>query len=267
MIEQRVKCSFGEYQVPAVVHAVQGDTARVLVFEPDDYTLTGAETASLFCVRPNGTAYSYAGTVSSTYNTITVDLDDDGGALTQAGVVAAQLVLSISGEEGKSFKLGIIVEECLGGTATADDQTFLTSLQAQLNAALSDYTVNGQAFGDSTILKSAQFSEAITGEKMLANIKYTGTTSIAMDGKTWSLAALGITYEDVSISTGSTEFQSMYYGDTTPTNAKRDKTVAMFVYNVTNSRPAYITWVDNTTLRGYTTAASSSLTARVYYLS
>lgn len=172
MIEQRIKCSFGEYQVPAVVHAVQGDTARRFIFEPSDYQITGGETASLFCVRPNGTAYSYQGTVSSTYNTITFDLDDDGGALTQAGVVAAQLVLAISGEEGKSFKLGIIVEECIGGTATADDVTFLESLQAQLNAALSDYAVNGQAFASTTTLKSAQFDEAITGEKMLAALTY-----------------------------------------------------------------------------------------------
>lgn len=172
MIVQRIKCSFGEYSVPAVVHAVQGDTARQFVFEPDDYILTGAETASLFCVRPNGSAYSYAGTVSSANQTITVDLDDDGGALTQAGVVAAQLVLSISGEEGKSFKLGIIVEEALGGTATAADVDFLTSLQAQLNTALSSYKVNGQTFGANTLLKSGQFSYSITGEYMLANLKY-----------------------------------------------------------------------------------------------
>lgn len=174
MIEQRIKCSFGEYQVPAVVHAVQGDTARRFIFEPSDYKLTGGESASLFCVRPNGTAYSYPATsISSTNNTITVDMDDDGGALTQAGVVAAQLVLAISGEEGKSFKLGIIVEECLGGTASADDVTFLEGLQAQLNEALSSYKVNGQAFGANTTLKSAQFSYAITGEQMLANLTYT----------------------------------------------------------------------------------------------
>lgn len=172
MIVQRIKCSFGEYSVPAVVHAVQGDTARRFVFEPTDYTLTGGETASLFCVRPNGTAYSYSGTVSSTYNTITIDMDDDGGALTQAGVVAAQLVLAISGEEGKSFKLGIIVEEALGGVASADDVTFLESLQAQLNEAISAYKVNGQAISSGTLLKSAQFAYSITGEQMLAALTY-----------------------------------------------------------------------------------------------
>lgn len=187
MIEQRIKCSFGEYQVPAVVHAVQGDTARRFIFEPSDYQLTGGESASLFCVRPNGTAYSYPASISSTNNTITVDLDDDGGALTQAGVVAAQLVLSISGEEGKSFKLGIIVEECLGGTATTEDITFLESLQAQLNAALSSYKVNGQAFGANTTLKSAQFSQAITGELMLANLTYTNRDTWT-DGKSIKLA-------------------------------------------------------------------------------
>lgn len=171
-MSQRIKCSFNEYAVPAVVHVVQGDTGRSFIFEPEDLQLSGSETASLFCVRPNGTAYSYNGTVNSTTNTIGFILDDDGGAFTQAGVVAAQLVLAISSLELKSFKLGIIVEECLGGTATADDVTFLESLQAQLNAALSDYAVNGQAFASTTTLKSAQFDEAITGEKMLAALTY-----------------------------------------------------------------------------------------------
>lgn len=177
MIEQRIKCSFGEYQVPAVVHAVQGDTARRFIFEPEDYQIAGNETVALFCVRPNGTAFSYAGTCDSATNTITINLASAGGALTQAGVVAAQLVLTMTGGQGKSFKLGIIVEEALGGTATQEDITFLEGLQAQLNAALSSYKVNGQAFGANTTLKSAQFSEAITGEKMLANLKYTVTAT------------------------------------------------------------------------------------------
>lgn len=128
-------------------------------------------------------------------------------------------------------------------------------------------TINGLDLSQNRVLKSGQFAEAMTGEKMLANLKYTGTSAIALDGKTWTLASLGITYEDVTISTGSTLFQTMYYGDTTPTYATRNKTVAMFVYNVANSRPAYIQWVDNTTLRAFTTAASSSVVARVYYLS
>ena len=79
------------------------------------------------------------------------------------------------------------------------------------------------------------------------------------------ITALAMDYEDVTISTGSTTFQDMYYGDATPTKATRNKCVCMFVYNVANSRPAYIQWTDNTTLRAYTTAASSSVMARVYY--
>ena len=172
MIEQRIKCNFGDYAVPGVVHAVQGDTARRFIFTPEDYQLTGGETASLFCVRPDGTAYSYTGAIDNTENTITINLTTSGGALTQAGVVAAQLVLAISGKEGKSFRLGIIVDEALGGEATEEDITFLEGLQAQLNEALSSYKVNGQAFGASTTLRSAQFSQAITGEKMLANLTY-----------------------------------------------------------------------------------------------
>lgn len=202
MLEQRVKANVGVYSVPAVVHVVQGDTGRVLIFEIEDYTLTGSETASLMCIRPDQTAFSYAGVVHGPEQTVEVPLASEGGALTQAGVVAAQLVLALSGEVVCSFKLGIIVEEVLGGEATQEDITFLAGLQAQLDQAIGRFvestreinghdlsaditltpadigavpttrTVNGAALTGNVTLKSAQFAESITGEKMLAALTY-----------------------------------------------------------------------------------------------
>lgn len=134
MLEQRIKATFGQYQVPAVVHAVQGDTGRVFIFESQDRQITGTETAALMCIRPDGTAFSYAGTVDPDLNEITVALNIDGGALSQAGVVAAQLVMQEDGQVLCSFKLGIIVEEALGGEATPEEISFLDGLQAQLDA-------------------------------------------------------------------------------------------------------------------------------------
>lgn len=163
MLEQRIKATFGQYQVPAVVHAVQGDTGRVFIFESQDRQITGAETAALMCIRPDGTAFSYAGTVDPDLNEITVALDIDGGALSQAGVVAGQLVMQENGQVLCSFKLGIIVEEALGGEATPEDITFLDGLQAQLDAWIasagsnfvpSTRTVNGKALSSNITINA-----------------------------------------------------------------------------------------------------------------
>lgn len=164
MIEQRIKAYFGEYAVPGVVYAVQGDTGRVFVFESQDLQLTGDQTAALMCLRPNGTAFSYAGTIDTDDQTITVELDDAEGALTEAGVVAAQLVLQEDGQVLCSFRLGIIVQEVLGGEATPEEKTFVAGLQAQLdewiaeagsNFVPSTRKVNGSTLGSDVTIQAA----------------------------------------------------------------------------------------------------------------
>ena len=165
MVEQHIKANMGIYAIPAVVHAVQGDTARVFIFDVVDYEIQGTETASLMCVRPNGTSYSYSGTVSAANNTVTVDLDINGGALSQAGVVSAQLVMTISSKVVCSFPLGIIVHEALGGTATQDQKDYLTGLQAQMDAYIATATADiTQNTSDITALQNM-----LTG---LAGIKH-----------------------------------------------------------------------------------------------
>ena len=182
MVEQRIKANVGVYSVPAIVHAVQEDTARLFIFELEDYQIDGTETASLMCVRPDGSAFSYAGVVDSDTNTVAVPLYQEGGALSQVGNVAAQLVLAFDGAVLCSFKMGVIVEEKIGGEATQDDITFLAGLQAQLDQAIGQFvestrTINGVQLNSNIVLKSAQFSNAITGEYMLANLTYTQVSS------------------------------------------------------------------------------------------
>lgn len=200
MIEQRIRARAGAYSVPAVVHAVQGDTGRVFVFEMEDYTITGAEGVSLNCQRPDGSFYTYAGTVSAEDNTVTVALDDEGGALTQEGVVTFQLELTEAGLIVCTFRGSIIVEPVVGGEATQEEKDFRDAIQAQLNEKASNAqlaqvaddlaqeildreaadatkadkttTINGQPLSANVVLASSQFSEAITGEKMLASLQY-----------------------------------------------------------------------------------------------
>ena len=171
VVTTRSKCNFSEYAVPAVIHAVQGDTGRRLIFEPEDYQIEGSEEVSLFCVRPNGTAYSYAGTCDAATNTITFWLVQGGGALTQAGVVAAQIVMTLTSGATKSFKLGIIVEEALGGTASAEDITFLEGLQAQLDRAIGNFvqsslTINGHALTGNIVLTNTDIGSVPTSRKI-----------------------------------------------------------------------------------------------------
>lgn len=201
MITQRLKCNFGDYAIPAVVHAVQGDTARRFIFEPEDYQIAGNETVALFCVRPNGTAFSYSGTCDSATNTITIDLASAGGALTQVGVVAAQLVLTMTGGQGKSFKLGIIVEEALGGTATQEDITFLEGLQAQLDAAIGNFVqsslmVNGHALTGNINLTASDVGAVPTSRKVNGKALSNDITLVAADFAAGNIASL--TYTVVS---------------------------------------------------------------------
>lgn len=201
VVTTRVKCNFSEYAVPAVIHAVQGDTGRRLIFEPEDYQLEGSEEVSLFCVRPNGTAYSYAGTCDAATNTITFWLVQSGGALTQAGVVSAQIVMTLTSGATKSFKLGIIVEEALGGTATQDDITFLEGLQAQLDAAIGNFVqsslmVNGHALTGNINLTASDVRAVPTSRKVNGKALSSDITLAAADFAAGNLASL--TYTVVS---------------------------------------------------------------------
>ena len=133
MVIHHIKAYFENYGVPPIIHVVQGDTLRTFVFDCGEALTEGSETASLFCKRPNESVYSYLGVVDHQTKEVTVVLDDAGGAFTQAGVVAAQLVIQDSGDAVRSFKFDVIVEGNFSGTPTPEDVSFLDGLQAQLD--------------------------------------------------------------------------------------------------------------------------------------
>ena len=137
MIEQRILVNSGYKTVNPVVHMVQNDTGRTLVCELADYVLTDVGTgASLLCVRPNGTYYSYSGTLDFTENTVTVDMSDEGGALSQAGIVKAQLMLTDSNDlRIKSYDIKIVVdEEVPDALPTPAESAYVDALQSQYDA-------------------------------------------------------------------------------------------------------------------------------------
>lgn len=210
MLEQRVQAYVGEYGVPAVVHAVQGDTGRVLVFELHDYEFTGSETASLMCMRPDKSVFSYAGIVDAPNMVVSVAMDTEGGALTQAGVVACQLVLQDGGEVLCSYRFGIIVEEIIGGEATQEDIDFLAGLQAQLDAAIgrfvqSSLEINGHALTGNIQLTSADVgavptTRTVNGKALSNNITLQASdfaAAASTAGATGEVASL--TYTVVSV--------------------------------------------------------------------
>lgn len=138
MIEQIIRVTQDLYGVTPVVHMVQGDTGRTLKCVVADYAFTGAETVSLMCLRPDKTVYRYDGTVDTSDNSANFDLNVAGGALTQAGVVAAQVITVLNGAIVASFAINVIVHEVVGGEATEEDITFLMQLQEQLNEWIAD---------------------------------------------------------------------------------------------------------------------------------
>ena len=138
MIEQIIRVTQDLYGVTPVVHMVQGDTGRTLKCVVADYAFTGAETVSLMCLRPDKSVYRYDGTVDTSDNSASFDLNVSGGALTQAGVVAAQVITVLNGAIVASFAINVIVHEVVGGEATEEDITFLMQLQEQLNEWIAD---------------------------------------------------------------------------------------------------------------------------------
>lgn len=121
MLTQRIKVAMDRRIVPPTVFMVQNDTGRVLVCELSDYTADGTETATLSCKRPNESYYDYSGTVDATTNTVTVALDQTGGALTRVGTVEAMLKVSKSGERVTTFPINIVVMDDLSGESEEDE--------------------------------------------------------------------------------------------------------------------------------------------------
>lgn len=139
MLNQRIKVSSSTYLAPPIVNMVQNDSGRVLVCEPFDYQITGAETATLICRRPDDTIFTYTGTVNAADNDVSIPMATEGGALTQVGDVDAELILTASGATITSFKITIRVQEDISGEATPEEKTFVAQLVAEVDASFAEY--------------------------------------------------------------------------------------------------------------------------------
>lgn len=168
MLNQRVKVSSSTYLAPPIVNMVQNDSGRVLVCEPFDYTITGAETATLICRRPDDTIFTYTGTVNAADNDVSIPMSAEGGALTQVGDVDAELILTASGSTVTTFKITIRVQEDISGEATPEEKTFVQQLVADVDAAFAQYQAAlaavEAALGDLVPKTTKVNNKALTGD-------------------------------------------------------------------------------------------------------
>lgn len=120
------------YTVPPVINAVQNDTDRQVVAKLGDFTLASGMTAKLSFHRPDDTHYETTGTVSVANNTVTAELDQ---ALTQVGVVKAQIKVTESSGLGSTFTFVIKVQEDVAGEVTPQEGgTIIDALETAQDA-------------------------------------------------------------------------------------------------------------------------------------
>lgn len=179
MIDQYVDVYAGVRGVIPPVWVVQGDTGRVLIVRFKDYVLSGDEGVSLVCRRPDKSVYTYSGTINQSNNSAKIYLVQRGGALTQEGHVDCMVLLSRNDQIVDSFPLVLVVLPNVGGIATQAEKTFMQGIQSQLDAKANTAdsipntrTVNGKALTADVVLKAANFSEEITGQKMFGGLTY-----------------------------------------------------------------------------------------------
>ena len=135
MLEQKISVTADKYMVPPTVHMVQGDTGRVLAVEYKDYEMTGNESATMVCERPNGTNYLYYGEIDEN-GLVTFEMDEPNGALTREGVVKSQIILTLSGVVVTCFDINIIVHKSRGGVITEDDVTYVNQMIEKIDESI-----------------------------------------------------------------------------------------------------------------------------------
>ena len=81
-----------------------------------------------------------------------------------------------------------------------------------------------------------------------------------------SLAHNLMTYEDVTITTGTSQYTGYYYGDGSITTSVADKEiVSVFVYSATSNRPAFLQRIGATSIRAYCPVAETTIVVRVLF--
>ncbi len=99
MITETVKISFVRQTVPHIVNAVQGDSGRVVIFEPDDFVIPEGATATYYVEKTDGEAVYNTATIDG--NKITVPFTAQ--ALAASGDNNGQVRIELNGEYVTSF--------------------------------------------------------------------------------------------------------------------------------------------------------------------
>ena len=106
----RYKINFFDSLAVDTIDVVQGDTARVLELEPNDYTIPDGATATYFVAKPSGNAVYNTATIVD--NAVVVHLTAQ--AIAEAGKSKMQVRLTIDGELLTSFTVILAVQKFRG---------------------------------------------------------------------------------------------------------------------------------------------------------
>lgn len=117
-VTQKVTLYNNKFTVPPVINAVQNDTDRQIVATLGDFTLASGMTAKLSFIRSDGTHYEATGTINTTNNTVTAELDQ---ALTQVGICTAQIKVTETDGLGSTFTFIIKVQPDVAGISVEQD--------------------------------------------------------------------------------------------------------------------------------------------------
>lgn len=105
------------YTVPPVVHAIQGETGRILWMYLQDTQLSDYDSpfeAGLYFKRSDGTYYNDVCMTYVSYNRCEAALDQ---ALTQPGITRCQLKITDAAGECSTYDFNIIVHESMNGVS------------------------------------------------------------------------------------------------------------------------------------------------------
>lgn len=134
-VTQKVTLYNNKFTVPPVINAVQNDTDRQIVATLGDFTLASGMTAKLSFIRSDGTHYEATGTINTTNNTVTAELDQ---ALTQVGICKAQIKVTETDGLGSTFTFIIKVQPDVAGISVEQDGWSAEEFNERLTTAEQD---------------------------------------------------------------------------------------------------------------------------------
>lgn len=103
-MNQNITLTLGAFSVPETVHGVLKDTGRNLVIKLSDYTLQAGDSAVLYIHRPDDVRAEEDGTINTTAQTVTVELDN---ALQVVGPNGCTLTITNDGDTISSYEFEV----------------------------------------------------------------------------------------------------------------------------------------------------------------